>query len=150
MPSHWKFNHSVHRADTLSRTNISVHYAFILGCCSLVCKNDRNQCGNFGKCHSIYCGSCEQDRYIWAASGLKEQPTKFPFTWCKFWINVADKRSPTSLVSCILSLGSFKFGFSSGSQRAGRRYYTRITVFHKFNQLFLLLPNFTEKWWAQK
>ena len=121
-------------------------YAFVSGCCSLVCKNSRNQSSNFVNYHNIYCASSEQDWFIWAASGLKEQPTKFPLPWCKFWINIADKRSSTTPVSCIHSLGSLKLKFASGYWRAGNRHGTKTSVFHNFSQLFPLLLNFTEKW----
>lgn len=100
-------------------------YPFILGCCSSVWKNCRNQCGDFGSYHNIYRASCEQDWFIWSAGSLKEWPTQFPSPWCKFRINAADKRSSTTPVPCMHSSGRLKLQFAAGYQRAGSRYCTR-------------------------
>lgn len=64
-------------------------YPFILGCCSSVWKNSRNQCSDFGNYHNIYCASCERDWFIWSAGSLKEWSNQFPLPWCKFRNNAA-------------------------------------------------------------
>lgn len=123
-------------------------YPFILGCCSSVWKNNRNQCSDFGNYHNIYCASRERDWFMWSAGSLKEWLTQFPFPWCQLRIKAADKGSSATSVPCAHSSGRLKVQFASGHPRAGSRRCTRTPV--STNSVkFLFLPYFSEKWWPR-
>lgn len=121
-------------------------YPFILGGCGSVWKSSRNQCGDFGNYHSIYCASCEQDWFIWPAGSLKEWWFNFlsPDASSGSMQRERDLYYPSTLHSFFSRL---KLHFASGYQRAGSRYCTRTVFTNSVKFPFLL--DFSEKWWPR-
>lgn len=121
-------------------------YPFILGGCGSVWKSSRNQCGDFGNYHSIYCASCERSWFIWPAGSLKE--------WSFNFLS-PDSSSGSMQQTKGLLLPQYPAFILQQTEasvcfrvpKSWQRYCTRTVFTNSVKFPFLL--DFSEKWWPR-